>query len=282
MKALRDMIGVKSLEEIAMTDAVATVKQVRKIRPTWFCRSTTKRRSMRPHRLGITDNDTQFWHTTAKAVREADLPEMISEEINDSNAQIGDVWRLAVRYVIMRANDEKMQTSFKYKYKFEELWLNAELVCNTSNDNGEAPVTDTIKTYHAACRDHLNILDVQERRLANLTVSKPLAPHRTCKVSPPIWQKRKSRIKLYNFSCKKNPPVRNGVIVSDSQCVVCGRMVESEPKKNTLTVTHYNAITNWGILLTTKIIQLYATFSFLPYGWRYLTGSMRGQGFRNC
>ena len=223
MRVLREMVGVKSLEEIAMTDAVATIKQVVTLRPEWFRRpnSGRKRRSKncRYTELSLDDN---FVETKHVAFQGLDFPLAISDDVAKRGALIGDIWRLAVRKVVkdFETNKNTKVNNNKFKYKFEELWLLAEQSCRDHDKSLKA--SDIIKTYHAACKDYLGSLDVQERRLNNRTVTRPLKPHRTCKVSPPIWLKRGrvNRGPKFKFSCKSKAP--GAVSLSCDNCVVCG------------------------------------------------------------
>ena len=223
MKKLLEMVGVKSLEEIAMTDAVATVKQVEKLRPQWFQNSSGSRRRHKPERLGISDSLGKFNSISHEAVDKAELPTVLSDEVVKSNALIGDVWRLAVRKVISDFEKRKLKSSFVFKHKFEELWLLSEQVCNDEADGKEVKTTHVMSTYHLLCKDHLGTIDAQTRRLERLTVSRPLQPNHICEISPPIWNRRKIRSSNFRFGCRVAPPqTGNGV---SNPCVVCGYSV---------------------------------------------------------
>ena len=191
MKKLLVMVGVKSLEDIAMTDAVATIKQVAKLRPNWFHNASTSRSRRKPERLGISNSLDRFNSVTHEAVDLAELPKVLSDEIVQSNALIGDVWRLAVRKVISDFEKRKSRNSYIFKHKFEELWLLSEQVCNDEAGGMEVKTTDILRTYHLLCKDHLGTIEAQTRRLERLTVSRPLQPNIVCKISPPCWNRRK-------------------------------------------------------------------------------------------
>jgi hypothetical protein len=90
MKKLLEFVGLKSIREIALTDAVATVRQVSTIRSHWFCRDGGKRSRRKPIRYGCTA-DNNFNSNEHEAVVKAGLPKCISEEISSSKALIGDV-----------------------------------------------------------------------------------------------------------------------------------------------------------------------------------------------
>ena len=64
----------------------------------------------------------------------------------------------------------------------------------------------------------MGTLDVQERRLANLTVSRPLRRNVICLISAPRWSRPKTR-KLWKYSCRSSPPLIDGVT---SACIICG------------------------------------------------------------
>ena len=95
MKVLLEMVGLKSLEEIAITDAIATIRQVQKIRPAWFIRDSSKRSRPRVNRLGIADSTKRIREDHEAVAAESNFPKLISEEIENSNALIGDICRLA-------------------------------------------------------------------------------------------------------------------------------------------------------------------------------------------
>ena len=82
-----------------MTDAIATIRQVSKLRPQWFCRQSNTRSRNAPTRFGISDNSL-ICSVTHKAFEKLDFPTEISHEISGSSALVGDIWRLAVRKII--------------------------------------------------------------------------------------------------------------------------------------------------------------------------------------
>ena len=214
MKALLDMVGLKSVKEIAMTDAVSTVKQVVRIRPHWFEREESMGRSRRTvSRMGITEERSKRYEDSHEAVRKAELPNKISEEIENTKALIGDIWRLACDKVII---DYEKVNDIKTVSKNIELWKLAEEVCK--RENPDCKFDEILLTYHAACRDHLGTVDIQARRLGNLTVSQPLRPNRTCFISPPSW-KKPAYTKKWTFGCHVAPPNVGKVTYP---CVVCG------------------------------------------------------------
>jgi len=220
MKKLLKMVGLKSLEEIAMTDAIATVKQVAKLRPDWFIfDDEDKRKRTQPTRLGVNTDYSQILRIDHEAIVKAKLPCGIAKEIYSSGALIGDIWQLAVRKLIDDFENKEELNSFIFKYKYEELWLSAEMVCKEQNKN--CTNIEIIKTYHVACSEYLDLLDRQARRIANLTVTRPLMAHQTCNVSPPRWHTRKKKASKYGFNCKKKPP--DGDLGDEMYaCVVCG------------------------------------------------------------
>jgi len=226
MKRLLEMTGLKSIEEMAITDAVATVNQVAKIRPEWFQREeNNKRKRNAPERLGIDTpdsekNDVSF--VPPDGYNE-DFPTMISEEIEESNALIGDVWRLAVRKILSDYAKKlnKVRNNFRYKHKFEEIWMLATQACN---DGGVTNVSKILMVYREACKDHLSSFEVQERRLKHLTVTRPLRINKVCKISPPIWGKRKSvAAKKFKLICD---PAKHGNGIDGFFCAICPKKVE--------------------------------------------------------
>ena len=223
MQVLRDMVGVKSLREIAKTDAVATIKQVADLRPEWFRRNNDKRRRHNVCRLGINDDRTKTFENKHEAVIAAKLPTVISEEIVATGALIGDIWRLACDKVI---DDEARSPDVNTMYKFEDLWLLAEETC--MSEVSKPSVSEIMLTYHALCRQFLGTSEVQARRLANLTVSRPLKRSRKCVVSAPKWSKNKRR-KPWSFSCQKEAPKIDGVV---EPCAICGYEVNFIKLKN--------------------------------------------------
>ena len=147
MKTLRKIIGVKSLREIAMTDAIATIKQVHKIRPEWFMRNAEKRKRGQVTRFGTNINSSKQFVNEHEMITKAKLPTKLSEEVVRSNALIGDIWRLACEKVI---DDSLQPPRIKTVHKFEELWFLAEETCKLANPN--CKVNEITLTYHTLCR----------------------------------------------------------------------------------------------------------------------------------
>ena len=227
MKALRGLVGVKSLREIAMTDAVSTVRQVQKLRPVWFMRGVSKRTRRGVQKLGVEQDQNSRFEIKHESVAKAGLPQQISEEIFHSNALIAEIWRMACDKVI---SDSTQYPKVEAVHKFEELWLLAEEVCDQETPG--CKISDKIRTYHALCKQYLGTIEVQARRLANLTVTRPLKRSRNCLISAPRWNPVKMR-KKWSFSCKSQPPKISGVTIP---CFICG----CESHKNTLVANGIN------------------------------------------
>jgi len=122
--------------------------------------------------------------------------------------------------------DSKHKSStvdFEYKHKYEELWLLSEQVCKL--EDPKSRMSEILATFHAACQDHLGIFDIQARRLGRLTTFEPLVPHRTCKISPPLWSKPVEVRKKYKFNCRTSPP---NSVSCRYPCVACGHELDSE------------------------------------------------------
>ena len=103
----------------------------------------------------------------------------------------------------------------------------SEQVCRL--ENPDSRMSEILTTFHAACQDHLGIFDIQARRLGRLTTFAPLVPHRTCKISPPLWPQRCEPRQKYKFNCRKDPP--NLLASSRYPCVACGHELDSEQTK---------------------------------------------------
>ena len=123
MNDLRKLVGVKSIKEIAMTDAVATIKQVEKFRPAWFVRGTGRRTRTAVESYGVHfDLSAKYVVNKHKKLVDIDFPTEISESISESDALIGDIWRLACEKII--SDDEnKVIHEHIYKHKFEEFFI---------------------------------------------------------------------------------------------------------------------------------------------------------------
>ena len=213
-RRLLEMVGLKTLREIAQTDAIATVKQVQSIRPEWFKDDDDKRSRQKTQFFGC--KDTSQRKVTHAAFEKLDFPTEISALVADSGALIGDVWRLACQKIIGDFERKKLVINVKSILKYEELWLVCERVCKSEDKNSRS--STILATYHEACREYLGSDNIQERRLAHLTVSRPLKPHATCSVSaPPPWSR--SRKKTSKFSCRTPPPITTDTV---NPCTICG------------------------------------------------------------
>ena len=216
MKALLDMTGLKSIREIALTDAVSTIKQVASIRPEWFSRNPAKRKRKPVSRFGISSSKNSAVNEH-EAVIKAEIPTCLSNDIFRLNPLIADIWRMACEKVICDFENKKNPVELKSVHKFDELWRVSEKVCRDENPNCSA--NEILMTYHEACRSFLGSSNIQERRLARLTVSRPLRPHKTCRVSaPPPWLKIKQHNR-YSFNCSSKPPF---VLCAVDPCQICG------------------------------------------------------------
>jgi len=224
MKSLLSMVGLKSLEEIAMTDAVSVIKQVVKLRPFWFERdSDGGRQRQQVDRLGIDSSFVNEFTNSHIAVEKAGLPTQISKEICDSKAVIGAVWKIACKKVILEyeRKEARVKNERCFKFKYEEIWLLSKQICKIEDDNYKSK--QLLSTYHAACQEHLGCLDQQARRLGNLTVSRPLRVHRSCRISPPEWYSAVGNKKVnYKFDCGKVHPESSG---DERDCIGCGKPV---------------------------------------------------------
>ena len=216
MKALLDMTGLKSIREIALTDAVSTIKQVASIRPEWFLRNPAKRKRKPVSRFGISSSKNSAVNEH-EAVTKAEIPTQLSNDIFRLNPLIADIWRMACEKVISDFENRKNPTKVKSVHKFDELWRVSEKVCR--EENPKCSANEILMTYHEACRSFLGSSNIQERRLARLTVSRPLRIHKTCRVSaPPPWLKIKSHSR-YSFNCFSKPPF---VLGATDPCQICG------------------------------------------------------------
>ena len=222
MKLLLDMVGLKSLKDIAGTDAISTVKQVASVRPEWFRRSSRKRKRSRPLRYGCSV-DNNYVVNTHKAVEEADLPTQLSESVAESNALIADVWRLACDKVISDYEVRNKTVVSKSVFKYEEIWRVTERVCRA--ENPKCSFNEILLTYNESCREFLGTDNIQERRLAFLTANRNLRPHSTCKISaPPPWIKPRKR-KCTTINCRTiAPSVPNQI--QCNPCRICGFSVD--------------------------------------------------------
>jgi len=225
MKRLLSFVGLKSIREIALTDAVATIRQTVSIRPEWFERNPDKRNRRPVNRYG-TVSMGKIYETDHESVMKAGLPTCISEEISDSNALIGDVWRMAVEKTIADFNAKKSQSLLSLP-RYEQLWLVSERVCREESKKFSA--SEALMTFHEACRMELGSLNIQERRLHRLTISRPLKLHKTCKISaPPPWIKPKLH-KRFMFSCHAKCPLIPSTL---NPCRVCGYEVDLRSRKS--------------------------------------------------
>ena len=153
-----------------------------------------------------------------ESIIKAELPTMISEEVETSGALIGHLWRLACEKVI---KDSQVSVKVKTVDKYMELWLTSQDVCGQVDPNYR--VVEVIKTYHEACRDYLGTLDIQQRRLGHLTVTRPLRPNKICKISAPRPWKKNPRRRL-NINCKTLPPF---IVDAKNPCVMCGHCIST-------------------------------------------------------
>jgi hypothetical protein len=236
---LLNFVGLPSLESMAKTDAVATVRQVSKIFPQFFVgiadsgincpltsyfpsTSVSSRPIRKRRRVG-----TKLSHDCSSAIVKANFPEGLSNPIIDADAIIGDVWRLAIERIKEPEKQPNIYTVLPYMEKYE-------VAIRYCTNGDKTNYLDALDCYKLLCRLEFNILEVQDRRANFSTPTKPLITSKICKISPPEWD-TKARRNLRYFSCSTDTPWkvdRESVTENDLRlklvriCVVCGYKIE--------------------------------------------------------
>ena len=231
-----------TVRQMAMKDSVSAVRQVSKIVPEFFsndvvsengdrCRmrdimgfgNGRKRRIRKPVSRYGSVSGTLKWKNESKAVIEAGLPSELSQVVVESNALIGDVWRLACEQV-----EQVLKSNVYTHRKFEQFF---ELAKEYSMENGSINYLKTNDEYITLCRDEFKLIEVQERRLAFKTPTKSLVVNPICKVVPPVWTIPLKRLSI--FSCRSLPPLVDYEHVGTEFegvklecCLICGYFVK--------------------------------------------------------
>ena len=237
---LLKIVGLPTLRDMALTDAVSTVKQVSKIFPEFFsdddskerpnvnrCRFLRLERNRNSRNLALRRNTQETFplksFDNSKEVSEAGLPSKLSRIVVKSNALIGDVWRLACEKV-----KQNKKGQFEYRLeRYEQLFEVAKRFVRV--DSSKFSMVKTCLHYKELCRRELGISEIQERRLAFKSPINKLEANKICTVSPPVWEKPK-KDKLKTFNCHTSPPQHSSNAVDENEpvCVICGYNIEFE------------------------------------------------------
>jgi hypothetical protein len=196
-----------------------------------------RRLRRRVDRFG-SSSESLKWKNTSKAVAESGLPGEISEVVIESDALVGDVWRLACEEVKFI----KKPCIYTHR-KFEQLYEIAIEYCTVDE---KVNYIKAGEEYKILCKDEFNLIEVQERRLAFKTPTKKLIADSRCMVVPPLWKYSKRRIRRTN--CKSKPPpvvnVEPELEYKDLDltcCLICGYFVKPTVVMNgTQRLIHYN------------------------------------------
>ena len=229
---LLKITGMPSLKDMAMTDALATIKQVVRLKPEFFgdvssCEGVDLSRHSKSKYFS--DNDAgrvrrlpDRFGEQAGGVRIEDkdpvviehcLPSSLSSVVVETDAVVGDVWRLAC----LGAKRKTIKSGYTQN-KYSELY---EVAKRFSNDSKGSEL-DALDHYRMLCLMEFDVVEPQLRRLNFRTPTKQLIPNRVCKVAPPSWAKKASKKKLF-FNCSMSPPDVEEMAGTDCQtCVICG------------------------------------------------------------
>ena len=219
-----ELLGLPSVEQMAGTDAVAVTKQVYLSNPEFFNdqvprgilnkfndieRRDVGRRSGRQRNtaLRIGNNNVKIRSIRNDKVKNSGLPEKLAREVYETDALVGDVWRLACERVIKRVVvDESVRKTYKI------VWERAREMAKSRA--GKIDYTVAKFAYGQLMRDELGVLCTQERRLSFATPSNRLIPSRLCRVAPPVWTKKRE---TKFMTC-----IDSGRSVDARSCKICG------------------------------------------------------------
>ena len=239
---LLKIVGLPTIKDMAMTDAVATIRQVVLIKPEFFKdtgrvivpnrqhnlvsrffvvepvrRSTRKRQ--RTDRMGVAVSAVQIADRHEKVIA-ANLPTELSDIVVKTGAIIGPIWRLACEKV----KQEKIMQEYT-THKYEQLYEIAKCF-NSKNGKKDVCYLRSFEEYRTLCAKEMGILEIQQRRLGFNTPTKRLELNKFCPIVPPVWDTNKGPKKLF-FSCRRPLPNVGETPIFDSfgksfKCVVCG------------------------------------------------------------
>ena len=238
---LLDIVDLPTIKKMALVDSVSTVRQVAELVPDFFkgsgnnkffnkylkrlCnvdngnRSSGRIRS-NVDRYGI-DAAKRSIRDNSKEVKEANLPNELSLFVVESDAIIGDIWRLACEEVKIK----KLAREYVLR-KYEQLYEVSKRYVTDSN--GNTIFMRALEEYKTLCKIEFNIIEIQERRLHFRTPTKMLVANSICKTSPPEWESPVSRKRLF-FTCDKETPVKEYGPIDEKymsfdihNCVICG------------------------------------------------------------
>ena len=236
-----EVTDLPTVEKMALIDSVSAVRQVSELVPEFFSNTvvcdnsdrfrmrdvmgfgTGRKRRLRRTvvHYGDVEND-KIWRNTSKKVSEAGLPSELSQIVVNSDALIGDVWRLACRQV-----DENNKVGIFTHRKFEQFY---EISIEYCTNNKEVNYLRAMEEYKILCKDEFKLIEVQERRLAFKTPTKVLVADTQCKSVPPVWEVPARKKKI--MSCRTKPPmVVNSPVGAEyldlnlQCCLVCGYYV---------------------------------------------------------
>jgi hypothetical protein len=194
-------------------DSVSTVRQVAELVPDFFnglynigdntssnkylaklCNESNGQRLSTRVRSSIdrfgTNTAQQRIRDKSKEVKEADLPSELSCFVVESDAIIGDIWRMACEEV----KSKKAGKEYVLR-KYEQLFEIAKRY--VTDNNGRMFLMRALEEYRTLCKIEFNIIEKQERRLHFRTPTKLLVANNICKISPPEWASARSKKRFF-------------------------------------------------------------------------------------